>query len=60
MSHFFKNSSNNVDNDKYNVLVLDCNKDFEHHPKIFDMYDKFKKFIMTIEPYNFVNHLLQK
>lgn len=52
---------NDVDKDKYNVLVIDCDKDFEHHPEIFDdMYVKFKKFILSIESYDFVNHFLQK
>lgn len=50
---------NNVNKDKYNVLVMDCDEDFEYHPNIFEiMYNKFKKFILLIEPYNFVLYLL--
>ena len=43
---------------KYNILILNCNEDFEHNEKKFnDMFDKTMKFIQNIEPYDFNKYI---
>nr|QBK88703.1 MAG: deoxynucleoside kinase [Mimivirus LCMiAC01] len=52
---------NNVDKDKYNVLVLDCNKDFEDNMKNFDViYMQFKSYLSSIKPYDFKKYLFRQ
>ena len=51
---------NNKDKDKYNVLILNCDEDFEHkekEEKFNDMFCKTIKFILDIEPYDFNKYI---
>jgi len=49
---------NNKDKNKYNVLILNCNEDFEHNEKKFnDMFDKTMEFILNIKPYDFNKYI---
>jgi len=49
---------NNKNKDKYNVLILNCDEDFEHNEKKFnDMLNKTIKFILDIEPYDFNKYI---
>lgn len=51
---------NNCNTDKYNVLVLDCNEDFEDNINKFnELYDNLKKFILSIEPYDFCSYFFR-
>ena len=51
----------NVDKDKYNVLVLDCNKDFENNEENFEeLYTQFKLYILPLQPYDFEKYLFKK
>ena len=43
---------------KYNILILNCDEDFEHNEKKFnDMFDKTMKFIQNIKPYDFNKYI---
>ncbi len=49
---------NNKDKNKYNVLILNCDEDFEHNEEKFnDMFDKTMKFIQHIKPYDFNKYI---
>ena len=52
---------NNIDNEKYNVLILDCNKDFVDDIKYFEeLYAQFKKYVLSLELYDFNEYIFRK
>jgi len=52
---------NDVDKKKYNVLVLDCNKDFENDPRHFNkLYGQFKTYILSLKSYDFSEYFFRE
>ena len=46
--------------DKYNVLVLDCNKDFENDEEQFNiLYKKLKQYILNLKPYDYTQYMFR-
>ena len=59
-TELFQAELNKVDKNRYNVLVLDCNKDFVRNNDHFEkLYSQFKKFVLTLKPYDIFKYFLK-